>query len=350
MKPLKQQSGLSLIEMLVAMVISIFLLGGIISVYMGNKATYRFSDTNSIIQENARFALDIITNDARMAGFWGCMDLQDLTGDMIKDNPKIHNVLDNNSANYDASIHNFLGLPPISATVNDGLNGSDSLTIRGAKPGQSNFRMTLVQPGTADIVVTENRSIDENDIILITNCYSATIFEASAVNTADGITTISHATGAGESTPGNISTSLMTEKDPPFEAKNAALFSMQTVTYTIEQSLIDPNEPALFRKVNKKDKEELIAGIEEMHVFFGEDTDGDEIADTYHSSDKVTSLQNIKSIRLWLLLRSDEEILTEEQTYTLNGVATKATDLRMRQVYSSTIALRNKEIDKEGAE
>ena len=101
--PMKKQFGLSLVEVMVALVISLFLLGGIVQVYLGNRASYGFSDANSRIIENGRFSLDTITTDTRMAGFWGCTKLQgDTNGDGTNadDNPYIQNHLDEASGDY----------------------------------------------------------------------------------------------------------------------------------------------------------------------------------------------------------------------------------------------------------
>ena len=72
MKYLKHQQGISLVEVLVALVISLFLLAGIIQVYVANKSSYGFSNSISRIQENGRYAMDIMAQDLRMAGFFGC--------------------------------------------------------------------------------------------------------------------------------------------------------------------------------------------------------------------------------------------------------------------------------------
>ena len=53
----KHQSGISLVEILVSLVISLFLLGGIVQVYLGNKTTFKFSNAISEVQENGRFSL-----------------------------------------------------------------------------------------------------------------------------------------------------------------------------------------------------------------------------------------------------------------------------------------------------
>ena len=350
-KILIKQSGLSLIEVLVAMVISVFLLGGIVQVYVGNKSAYNFSDANARIQENGRFALDTMTTDLRMAGFWGCTSLQDDKngdGDLSDENPHIQNHLNDASPNFVNAKHNFLAQPFIDATVNDGLNGSDSLTVFGARPGQSPFIGNLVSPGAADLQVAPNSLFRPGDVVLITNCFTADIFEVSAVS-PDG-SSLSHNTAATTDTPGNVNLNnpcppgahcLLDKNDRPYTPSNSAAYSLQTITY--EVALNDDNEPALFRTVNNGNPEELIEGIEQMQVMFGVDTDDDGTPNQYLTSDAVADLNQVTTVRVFLVVRSDIDfVLDDNQTYTVNGLNILAPDRRLRQVFSSTIALRNK--------
>lgn len=347
-----KQNGLSLVEILVALVISMFLLGGIIQVYFGNNATYRFSDASARIQENGRFALDAISTDIRMAGFWGCISFQgDKNGDgkFDDDNPAIQNHLNTASDNYDINIHDYINNPAITATVNDGLNNSDSLTLRGAKPGSSPFTGNLTQPGSGAISVAANTEFKTNDILLMTNCNTADIFEATSVS--DDGTTITHDTSAPADTPGNMNLNacagtgthcLMDKNDRPFTPNNGAVFSLQAVTYSIQPSASGSGEPALWRAVNNVDQE-LIEGVEQMQVMFGEDTDGDGTPNQYLASDAVGNLNNVTAIRLWLVVRSEnDEVIDNSQTYTINGINENQGDTRLRQVFSATITLRNK--------
>lgn len=133
----------------------------------------------------------------------------------------------------------------------------------------------------------------------------------------------------------------MKEKDAAYTTNNAAAFALQTVTYSIENNA--NGQPVLMRSVNTK-KEELIEGVEQLQVLFGEDTDGDSTPNQYLPSNQVANLQNVTAIRIWLVLRSDEaNVVEKSQSYTINGQVFNPGDFRMRQVFSSTIALRNKE-------
>lgn len=63
------QKGFSLVEIMLALTISLFLLAGFVQLFIGSKQTYRFSDGLSRLQENGRFAIDRLAFDIRMAGF-----------------------------------------------------------------------------------------------------------------------------------------------------------------------------------------------------------------------------------------------------------------------------------------
>ncbi|MCC8995396.1 MAG: prepilin-type N-terminal cleavage/methylation domain-containing protein [Candidatus Contendobacter sp.] len=67
--PVQTQRGLTLVEILVALMISAFLIAGVIQLFIGSKQTYRGHDALSRIQENGRFVMDKMASDIRMAGY-----------------------------------------------------------------------------------------------------------------------------------------------------------------------------------------------------------------------------------------------------------------------------------------
>ena len=52
------QRGLTMVELLVALVLSVFLAGGIIQIFVGNRVSFAFNDGLARIQENARLSLE----------------------------------------------------------------------------------------------------------------------------------------------------------------------------------------------------------------------------------------------------------------------------------------------------
>lgn len=58
-------------ELLIAVVVSLLLLGGLIQVYLSNKQSYNAQEQLSRMQESGRFAMDLVTADLRRSGYWG---------------------------------------------------------------------------------------------------------------------------------------------------------------------------------------------------------------------------------------------------------------------------------------
>ena len=69
---LSKQRGLTLIELLIAMLIGTLLILGATSMFIANKRVYKEVDYQGRLAENIRFAMEMMTRDLRMAGFVGC--------------------------------------------------------------------------------------------------------------------------------------------------------------------------------------------------------------------------------------------------------------------------------------
>ena len=68
----RNQRGLTLVELMIAMLLGLFLLGGLLQIFISSKQTNRMQEGLSRLQENGRFAMDFMTRDIRLAGFMGC--------------------------------------------------------------------------------------------------------------------------------------------------------------------------------------------------------------------------------------------------------------------------------------
>jgi len=64
-----QQRGLTLIELMVALIISLLILAGLFTVYQSNQRGNRLNDGLMRTQENGRFAIDFLIRDIRQAAF-----------------------------------------------------------------------------------------------------------------------------------------------------------------------------------------------------------------------------------------------------------------------------------------
>jgi type IV pilus assembly protein PilW len=326
MKNLGKQCGISLVEILVALVISLFLLGGIVQVYLGNKTTFKFTNALAEIQENGRFALDSMSQDLRLSNEWGCVKFNPA------DTDNINNTINTGTfAGYNSNFHDFVGEDAIVGTNNAGLNGSDTLTVRGGKPGQANVQSPFVLAGTASLNVTAGSRIGQGDFVLVTRCgANDLLIEAEAdilrVTTATTVAANTLLTFAGS-------------KSQQYQ-NDASVIELQTVNYSIANGA--SGQPALFR-TEFGTAVELVEGVQDLQILYGVDSDNDQFANQYLSSNNVADFDDVVSIRVMLLLRSIDDFVAEApQTYSFNGAQTTAGDRRLRQVFTTTVALRNR--------
>lgn len=68
-RAMNRQSGLSLLEMMIALSLGLLLAMGIGTLFVGSNQTNRVQDDNARIQEAGRFALEIIGRSVRRAGY-----------------------------------------------------------------------------------------------------------------------------------------------------------------------------------------------------------------------------------------------------------------------------------------
>jgi len=333
-----KQAGISLVEILVALVISLFLLGGIVQVYLGNKTTYRFTEAVARIQENGRFSIETITQDLRMAGFFGCAMFDP------EDSSNIVNNLDPNGAGYDSALHDFVLAGIIGGTESDGLNGSDSVFLKGSKPGQLNIVPPFNVDTSSDIFVTANDIVNPDDIVMVSNCRGADIFQVTNATQGGAANKMAVIHNSGTGSPGNYNPDNCKGGNAHCLSQSygadAALFRLQSVSYSIAPGA--SGEPALWRSENGVNLE-LVEGVEEMQMLYGVDTDDDDFPNQFVTIDNVADTFDIVSVRVMLLLRSLEDFVGEvNQTYSFNGNQVTAADRRLRQEFTTTIALRNR--------
>lgn len=64
----RQEKGFSLIELMISLVLGLFIVGGVLAVFVGSSASFNSNEALSRVQENGRFALEIIAEDLRNTG------------------------------------------------------------------------------------------------------------------------------------------------------------------------------------------------------------------------------------------------------------------------------------------
>ena len=68
---IRKQTGLTLVELMVALAIGSFLMIGAIQIYTQSRQAFVVNESIARVQETAQFAMDTIEADLRMASNWG---------------------------------------------------------------------------------------------------------------------------------------------------------------------------------------------------------------------------------------------------------------------------------------
>jgi type IV pilus assembly protein PilW len=326
------QGGFTLVELMVAMLISLLLMGGVIQVFSSSSKSYRNHEGLSRIQENGRFAMEFLSRDIRMADFWGCAN----------NVSKVTNNLDplNGGTNWQ---YNF-GSGGVGGTDGGG-NAPDSLIMRGAVGTGLGVQPPYGPQASSNLKVLPNNGLAQGDIIIVSDCQAADIVQLTNAN-PDGSGTLVHNTGSSQ-TPGNFNSS-----NPGCPGANAhclskvygddaQIFSSRSVTYTIATNATT-GQPGLYRDPGIG-PQELVDGVTNLQILYGEDTDADGTANYYVPATSVADMEMVVSLKISLLVQSYEDNLADTpMTYTYNGATTTAGDNRLYQVFNSTVTVRNR--------
>lgn len=338
----RKQQGLTLVELMIAMTLGLLLLGGIIAIMISSRQTYRVNEALSRMQDNARYAFQLMSRDIRMAGYFGCVG-SDVTPT---------NTLTGSTSylwDFSKAIEGYESTgalawsPAPDSSVLSPLSGADIIVVRGVLGDGSSSPTKVVDhpggtpPGSANLKVSIDSGLAEGNVVMVSDCLAAAVFQITEFSSAGaGFDNVIHNTGSAGIVPGNFT------KELGQEYTGGEILKVSTRAYYLRNN--PDARPALYRKTGLADAEELVEGVENMQIQYGEDTNGDFTADIYRTADAVTDMKKVVSIRIRLLMQTiDDNIASEKQPYTYNSAtATTPGDRRLRQVYSTVIALRNR--------
>lgn len=385
-----RESGFSLIELMVALVLGLILMGGVISVFITSKSTYSLNNALGAVQESGRFALGLMAPNIRMAGFMGCASLTNgATYYTLKDIPPDLFNFSEPVMGYDAKSTGVGGSYTMPGTVAADTAATDWAPNPATNPGIPSALMTSANPPVqgSDMFVLHEASglgfylqpngsgkytdsaniylqpsdadtLQQGQIIIVSDCSKTTVSQVT--NSPSGGSNDGHVehSNSGSYVPGNDHPIW-----PQSYGKGAQLYVAESYVYYIgvgrdlgpslymaNLGVSGGNTAGLGTPV------ELVSGVENMQVLYGVDTDGDKIPNVFVPADVVYANNdwgNVVSLRIAVVTQSDDNSVDKTPataaTYTLldasaaYGVTlTAPKDRRLRRVFQETISIRNK--------
>jgi len=319
----KQQNGFTLIELMVSMVIGLFLLAGVFTIYLSSQQTAKVVEYEVKMMGDARFAIESIAYDLRHAGGFGHHNHENKI--KVLDEELFEAVSGQCAGGASGWVVNLDR--PIYA-VDD---GTDYLTscMDNWKQGDS---LEVRYAGAMPLGTVES-GLSSNMIYL------------------KSIPDFTHMFKGGSPPPPHLY-----QKDDGTAKDNIRYFVWNSRGYYIANytDKVGDGMPSL-RLVTLEPgpvvtDSVLLRGVEDFQIQFGLDTPpvgmehGDESADTYvNPKDVGTRWNQVIAARIWLVLRSEDTIeeVDPNSKYTIAGVIKTNGDKFKRTVVSTSIRLRN---------
>lgn len=308
----KQQQGFSLVEMLLAMLIGIIIMGGILSVYTNTRDLQRSSEDQVNLVTDARFALETIGYDLRHAGVFGGTNVPTLVSCRKGDT----------------------GCPAaLPLAVGDCHNEWYTDIVQPVFGGES------VIPGGYGCILNHQANTD----VLVVR-YA----DSNPVLTADLVA------GTAYVRSNYLSGQLFMGTAQPVIPDDAGTLTanhqLYSRAYYISNFTNAPGDglPSLRRVdlINGPQVQDqlILPGATNLQVQYGEDLDGDGSIDQFVNADTVTDFTKVYAARLWVLIKTEreEQGLNTAKTYTIAGTTLNTpNDGFRRLLISSVIKMRN---------
>lgn len=344
------QAGLSIIEVIVALALSLIITLGLTQIFTSNSQSFRVSEASARIQETGRLATSIIGREIRNASYWGCLGSQG-----VRDG-RLNSILNDTGFDVGALLRG------LDAENNSGVDNSDVLYLGGVN-GNSQISVTF-QPSqqAANLRVDDSDSFNLNDILIVTNCSQGDIFQVTNLNTNNEV--VVHNSGNVSDGPGNSTQALSTNyNDDPDGASvfrpRQQRFYLQDNGNGIRELVTDGVGITGSGIGNFSTPVALLQDVVDFQIQFGVDSNQNGQVNDWEDPigltvDGRTQADNTIAVRLSVLVRSPNDGVTDGgQEYCFPGwldcvanaaalTTTDASDTFLYRVYSTTISMRNR--------
>ena len=330
----RRQRGFSLVEIMIALVLGVLLMAAAGQVFYINKRTHQVLEAQSRLQENGCYALDLLTKSIREAGYLGCASKSiNIANTLNTSTDYLYNMAAGLQGAEWVSASSWT--PALDASIASPASGGDVITIRG-RTGTVLKLQAAMSAHYGSLLVPANNTLQTCDTVMVADCSAVSVLQLSAIH-VDG--TLDHAVG-GACVPGNATTDL-----GKVYQSDAEVSLVATTSYYLRASSNAQfsGQLSLWRRINANAAEEMVEGVQDMQIRYGEDTDADGSPNRYVTADLVANWANVVSVRTSLLVSTTAINLTVvNQTVSFNGATQTAANGRLMRAFSATVGIRNR--------
>jgi type IV pilus assembly protein PilW len=371
-----RQHGFSMVELMVAIVLSIVVIDAAVSLFMANRQTGNTTAAISSISDNGRIAMNFISQSVRSGGYMACNATNDLHEIAPAGTTRQINIIAPGATpvqhNYTAAFGGYeaagsgpnnavavpvaLSPPLAAAIVGDGTlgdwtggldaalagrvtQGSDVLVVRESLPQATPIYSTAAYAtGTGQVTIPVNSisGVSAGQFAVISDCVISTAFQIGAVG-GGAITTA----GGLDLFGGDLKWSY--EFPSP-------ITPVDMYIYFIGPGRDGDSSLWVYDELNGPPPngfQELVPDIENMQVLYGIAPATPNQVTQYVTADNVVDFNQVVSVKVALLVASaaaaaSVQLPTVAQNFSLlYTTVTPPLDTRLRKVFDTTIAVRN---------
>jgi type IV pilus assembly protein PilW len=343
---ISRKRGFSLVELMIAMVLGLFLIGGVVSVFLANRQVYRQNESLARMQENARYVFEVVGRDVREAAGVPCGSNTMSTTNLLFSTTSWW-------ANWDYGIHGYEGtetLPAKATGTNptERVNGTDAVYVLSSS-GNSFITIVAHSPSITIPIFTANVSTHGfivGDILMACDYNNAALFQVTSISGSN----IGYKSGTSNS-PGNKANILsLLGRDPnatpippdpdPLHPAIGQLAKLSANAWYIGnngrggRSLYRIPLRTVSGDAQEGVAEEMAEGVNDLQLkYLVKEDDSGNLPDSYVDADSITTSDEWKrvvAVRIVFTLASLETVGTNNAalTRTWNTVVT----LRNRQL------------------
>lgn len=383
------EDGLTLIELMIALLIGTLLIGGVFQVFSGTRAASRLSEGLARVQENGRFAMDYLQRDIRIVGHFGCVNDQALVRKTPSQLQTTFGAAAHPSLDFGVSIQGYeaAGTAPdavnvslssgaaaangfqpalpaeYKAAMDNAVAGSDVIVMRYLAPEGVPLTVTPADPANPVLQFDASRwdvlrsGVNNPGVFGVADCTGTTIFQAQSVVPGTGTITV----GAAPNNATSVAQVFTSGQATVYRAESIAYYVGTNASggrslYRLRFSYVpNSNNPVA-------NKEELVEGVENMQLLYGQDRELDpaepptgyidrQYTAAQVESNKVATVadawRRVGAVQLGLVVSSPDKASAEQASdiHKLNALGVTfiaPDDGRFRSVYQNTVALRNR--------
>lgn len=339
------QHGFTLVELMVTLVMTALLVGAMYILFGDQEKIYATEEQTVQMQQNARAAMEMISRDVRMAGFFGCGST---SGTSFTDTVNGHTTDFLLNLGAVDGLDNVTGSAGSSGNPLGAMDGSDVLAISYADAEHPyTVDVPYMNTDSADIHLATGSGLVEGDIVVVSDCSHTSVFQITGLTASGSGRSVTHNTGNSNPGPGNAT------KDLGYEfGGGAQLYEMVQKYYwlTPQGDLEVAQGTCVNGTWNPTNQEVTVAeNIQNLQFEYGVDTNGDGSPDEWQNAAQVTNWDQVVAVRIYILARTarKEKNYINRNSYTFTDSSGTVTlgpynDAYHRYFLTRSVAIRNR--------